>query len=97
MHELPDGYVYARLDDPRSIFAGAVSNDSPEYLLGSEVFPTKEALRKAYPTPRRGYYLAKIANNEIHYLEGPNGGVLSSINRGRSPLGTIQHWRSYNG
>jgi hypothetical protein len=70
--EQPEGYVYARLDDLSSIFAGTcMVSSSPEYLLDSEVFPTKEALRKACPTPGRGYYLAKITNKEIHYLEGP--------------------------
>jgi hypothetical protein len=68
MAELPDGCVYARWDDPRPIFAGAVCNNSPEYLLDSEVFPTKEELRKACPPPRRGYCLTKITDNEIHYL-----------------------------
>jgi len=68
MAEVPDNYVYARWDDPRSIFAGAVSKDSLEYLLDSEIFPTVEVLQKACPTPRKGYQLAKTTNNEIHYL-----------------------------
>jgi hypothetical protein len=71
MAELPDGYVYARWDDPRPIFAGAVSNGSPEYLFDSEVYPTVDELRKACPTPKPGYYLAKITNNEVQYLCQP--------------------------